>query len=486
MNLFEDEPQTTLSVPPVSVPGASAPLAARMRPRTLDEVAGQSHLLAIGKPLRRAIEQDDLRSAIFFGPPGCGKSTVAGVIASATKAHFENFSAVTGGVADVRKIIEAARERKKANSKSRTLLFVDEIHRFNKAQQDAFLPHVEDGTVILIGATTENPYFAIVAPLLSRARVYPFHPLTDDEIASLIDRTLTDTERGLGGRNLVLKADAREYLIGVSNGDARGTLNALELAAASVVGLVVSDQWSVDSADRSSAAPSGTVPLTTDHCSLTTNPITLAVAEEAVGKRRVQYDKTGDAHYDTVSAFIKSMRGSDPDASVYYLARMLEAGEDPRFIARRLVILASEDVGNADPSALPLAMAAFDATEKIGLPECALSLSQATLYLASAPKSNACTVAIGRAREDVQKAPFNGVPPHLRDAHYGGAKKLGAGVDYRYPHDYADNFVVQEYLPEGLPAGNRRYYEPTENGVEAKIKARLDRLWRGDTENQTP
>ncbi|MBC7805308.1 MAG: replication-associated recombination protein A [Akkermansiaceae bacterium] len=438
-----------------------------MRPRTLDEVAGQSHLLAAGKPLRRAIEQDDLRSAIFYGPPGCGKSTVAGVIAGVTKAHFESFSAVTGGVADVRKIIEAARERKKAGvGKTRTLLFVDEIHRFNKAQQDAFLPHVEDGTIILIGATTENPYFAIVAPLLSRARVYPFQPLTDEEIGSLLDRATADSERGLGGRGLVLEADARDYLIGVSNGDARGTLNALELAA----DLAFSPSPPPSILERGGWGEGVR--------------ITSAIAEEAVGKRRVQYDKTGDAHYDTVSAFIKSIRGSDPDASVYYLARMLEAGEDARFIARRLVILASEDVGNADPSALPLAMAAFDATEKIGLPECALNLSQATLYLASAPKSNACTVAIGRAREEVQKAPFGGVPPHLRDSHYGGAKKLGSGVDYQYPHDFPGSFVPQAYLPEGLPSGGRRYYEPTENGVEAKIKARLERLWGGDEEKR--
>jgi putative ATPase len=474
-----------------------------MRPRTLDEVAGQSHLLAPGKPLRRSIEQDDLRSAIFYGPPGCGKSTVAGVIASATKAHFENFSAVTGGVADVRKIIEAARERKKANPKSRTLLFVDEIHRFNKAQQDAFLPHVEDGTVILIGATTENPYFAIVAPLLSRARVYPFHPLTDEEIASLIDRTMTDAERGLGGRGLVLEPDARDYLVGVSNGDARGTLNALELAADLAASYGGPPAPNSGGAGRSAeeVTPVGKASrlgISSDTRADALAPpelgaggppghITLALAEEAVGKRRVQYDKTGDAHYDTVSAFIKSIRGSDPDASVYYLARMLEAGEDARFIARRLVILASEDVGNADPSALPLAMAAFDATEKIGLPECALNLSQATLYLAAAPKSNACTVAIGRAKEDVQKAPFNGVPPHLRDAHYGGAKKLGSGVNYQYPHDFPGGFVAQAYLPEGLPANGRRYYEPTENGVEAKIKARLERLWgaEGDSDATT-
>jgi putative ATPase len=420
-----------------------APLAARMRPRALDEVAGQQHLLGPGKPLRRAIEQDNLRSALFWGPPGCGKSTVAAVIARTTKAHFENFSAVTGGVADVRKIIDAAKERRKAYDR-RTLLFVDEIHRFNKAQQDAFLPHVEDGTVILIGATTENPYFSVNAPLLSRARLFPFQPLTEEDISTVLDRALADSERGLGGQNVALDADARAYLVGAANGDARTALNALELAA----------NLAVDSR------------------------ISLSVAEEAVGRRAIGYDKEGDAHYDIISAFIKSIRGSDPDAAVYYLARMLEAGEDPRFIARRLVILASEDVGNADPSALPLAVAAFSATESIGLPECALNLSQATLYLAAAPKSNACTIAIGRARDDVRRHPFSGVPKHLRDSHYRGAQALGHGAGYRYPHDFPGGFVEQRYLPEGLPADGRPYYEPTEHGVEAKIKARLERLWR--------
>lgn len=442
MSLFEDN--ETSSAPPENTsidPSADAPLAARMRPRTLDEIAGQQHLLSPGKPLRRAIERDELRSALFWGPPGCGKSTVAAVIARTTRAHFENFSAVTGGVADVRKIIEAAKERRKAYGK-RTLLFVDEIHRFNKAQQDAFLPHVEDGTVVLIGATTENPYFSVNAPLLSRARLFPFQALTEDDIGAVIDRALTDTERGLGRRNLTLQGDARAYLVGSANGDARSVLNGLDLAA-NLVG-------------------EGGV-------------INVSIAEEAVGRRAIGYDREGDVHYDIISAFIKSMRGSDPDAAVYYLARMLEAGEDPRFIARRLVILASEDVGNADPSALPLAMAAFQATEVIGLPECALNLSQATIYLASAPKSNACTIAIGRAQEDVKKHPFPGVPKHLRDSHYKGAKALGHGAGYLYPHDFG-GYVEQEYLPEGLPASGRPYYEPTENGVEAKIKARLGRL----------
>ena len=354
-------------------------------------------------------------------------------------------------MADVRKIIDAARERRKMYG-TRTLLFVDEIHRFNKAQQDAFLPHVEDGTVILIGATTENPFFSVNAPLLSRARLFRFEPLTTDDIGEVIDRALTDAERGLGSRALTLDADARTYLIGAANGDARGSLNALELAAN----------------------------LTDD------SAITLAVAEEAVGRRAIGYDKDGDAHYDIISAFIKSVRGSAPDAAVYYLARMLEAGEDPRFIARRLVILASEDIGNSDPSALPLAVAAFTATEKIGMPECALTLSQTTLYLASAPKSNAATVAIGRATVDVKNAPFAGVPKHLRDSHYKGAKALGHGTDYQYPHDFPGNFTQQQYLPEGLPTGETPYYEPTENGVEAKIKARLERLWGNENTPPSP
>ncbi len=459
MDLFNDAegdaPPSVASTPNTQHPTpSSAPLAARMRPRTLDEIAGQAHLLAPGKPLRRAIERDDLRSAIFFGPPGCGKSTVASVIARTTKAHFEDFSAVTGGVADVRKIIKEAKERKAAYAGKRTLLFVDEIHRFNKAQQDAFLPHVEDGTVILIGATTENPYFAVNAPLLSRARPYPFHALTEEDMEGVLSRALTDGERGLAN-TVTLAPDAHAYLVGTASGDARGLLGALELAA--------------------SLAETGADG---------TRQVTLADAEEAVGKRRIQYDKDGDAHYDITSAFIKSIRGTDPNAAVYYLARMLEAGEDPRFIARRLVILASEDVGCADPLALPLAVAAFQATESIGMPECALNLSHATIYLASAPKSNACTIALGRARDDVQNAAFIGVPPALRDAHYKGAKALGSGANYQYPHDFPGGFVRQQYLPDALPASDKPYYEPTENGVEAKIKARLAKLWQEDEERE--
>ncbi len=450
VDLFDDTP-VAKGAPKVA---EDAPLAARMRPRTLDEVAGQKHLLGPGKPLRRAIERDDLRSALFWGPPGCGKSTVAAVIALTTAAHFENFSAVTGNVAEVRKIIEAAKARRKAYNK-RTLLFVDEIHRFNKAQQDAFLPHVEDGTVVLVGATTENPYFSVNAPLLSRARLFPFQALTPEDIGEVLDRALTDEERGLGGRNITLAPEARAYLLGAAGGDARTSLNMLDLAASLAAG------------------GDGGAPL-----------ITLAIAEEAVGQRAIGYDKEGDAHYDIISAFIKSIRGSDPNAAVYYLARMLEAGEDPRFVARRLVILASEDVGNADPSALPLAVAAFQATQSIGMPECALNLSQATLYLAAAPKSNACTIALGRATGDVQNAPFPGVPKHLRDSHYRGAKALGHGVGYEYPHDHPGGFVHQDYLPEGLPASGKPYYEPTEHGVEAKIKARLIRLWGTDEQDE--
>ncbi len=307
--------------------------------------------------------------------------------------------------------------------------------------------------MILIGATTENPYFSVNAPLLSRARPYPFQALTEEDVVAVLDRALADTERGLGKENIRLEPDAHEHLIGTSNGDARGVLNALELAV-------------------------NLAPVAEDGG----RHITLAIAEEAVGRRSIGYDKDGDAHYDTISAFIKSVRGSDPDAAVYYLARMLEAGEDPRFLARRLVILASEDIGNADPSALPLAVAAFHATELIGLPECAINLSHVTVYLACAPKSNATYVALGRAREDVQNHPFPGVPKHLRDSHYKGAKALGHGKDYQYPHDCPGGFVEQQYLPEGLPADNRRYYEPTENGVEAKIKARLERVWGGPEE----
>ena len=448
------------------------PLAARMRPRTLDDIAGQRHLLAPGKPLRSAIERDTLRSAILFGPPGCGKSTLALVIAGVTKSHFESFSAVTGGVADVRKIIEAARERRKMGKK--TLLFVDEIHRFNKAQQDAFLPHVEDGTVTLIGATKENPYFSVNAPLLSRARVYPLQAISPDEISTLLTCAMADTERGLGGRGLTLAPDALKFLSHASNGDARAALGMLETASDLAPSFAPQPPDPAPQPPGLGEPPPASSPKPGVQGAV---EITLALVEEAIGQRAVLYDKTGDAHYDTISAFIKSMRGSDPDASVYYLARMLEAGEDARFIARRLVIFASEDIGCADPQALPLAVAAFHAAEKIGVPEAALNLAHATIYLASAPKSNACTIALGRAQKDVREADFPGVPLHLRDGHSKGKKALlGAGEGYEYPHDFPGGFIKQAYLPEGLPS-EKPYYEPKESGVEAKIAARLAKLW---------
>jgi putative ATPase len=443
MDLFTEKQPLSGGAPSDALKmNSDAPLAARMRPRSLDELTGQQHLLAVGKSLRQAIERDELRSAIFWGPPGCGKSTLASLIARTTRSHFESFSAVTGGVADVRKLIEVARERRRAYGQ-RTVLFVDEIHRFNKAQQDAFLPHVEEGTIVLIGATTENPYFSVNAPLLSRARLYPFQALGEEDVAALITRALSDGERGLGSRSLSLEPQALGYLAAAASGDARSALGTLELAASLVEG----------------------------------DTITLANAEEAVGRRSIGYDKSGDAHYDMASALIKSIRGSDPDAAIYYLARMLEAGEEPRFLARRLVVLASEDIGCADPSALPLAMAGFQAVESIGLPECALSLAHVTLYLAAAPKSNACTLALGRAQKDVREVPFSGVPKPLRDSHAKGVRALGHGVGYLYPHDYPGGFVSQRYLPEGLPAQGGPYYQPTDNGVEAKIKARLARLW---------
>ena len=445
MDLFDDADSDQVAATVAAAQLADAPLAARMRPAALNEIVGQSHLLGPGRPLRLAIERDQLRSAIFYGPPGCGKSTLASVIARTTSAAFANFSAVTGGVADVRKLIDAAKDLRRIRNK-RTLLFVDEIHRFNRAQQDAFLPHVEDGTIVLIGATTENPYFAVNAPLLSRARVFAFTAITADDIAEVITRALTDTECGLGERGLSISADALTYLSAACNGDARTALGGLETAA--------------------------------DYVEAPATEITLSDVEAALGQRAIGYDKSGDAHYDTISAFIKSIRGSDPDAAVYYLARMLEAGEDPRFIARRLVILASEDIGCADVSSLPLAMAAFQATQTIGMPECALTLSHVTLWLALAPKSNAATKAIGAATSAVKQLDFSGVPKHIRDAHYKGAKALGHGTGYIYPHDVPGGYAVQQYLPDSVLG--HQFYEPTRHGVEAKLADRLAKL-RGET-----
>ncbi len=435
--LFADDSPAVTDDPP-----SDAPLAARMRPRTIDEYAGQSAVVGPGTLLRRAIENDRLTSAIFWGPPGSGKSTLANIIAHTTHAAFENYSAVTSGVADVRKVIERARERRKKIGR-RTILFVDEIHRWNKSQQDALLPHVEDGTVVLIGATTENPYFEVNAPLISRSRIYRFERLSNESIRNLLQRALEDKERGLGELAVDMDEEALNHLVDIAGGDARNALNALETAV-------------------------HLAPVEPDS---QTRRISLNLVEEAAQQRVLAYDKKSDEHYDTISAFIKSVRGSDPDAAVYWLAKMLVAGEDPKFIARRLVILASEDIGNADPMGLVVANAAAQAVMFIGLPEAQLTLSQATIYLSAAAKSNAATVAIGRALEDIKNKGAAPVPVHLRDSHYPGSKRLGHGVGYLYPHDFPGSYVEQEYVSPDARSGP--YYEPTDNGHEARIKARM-------------
>jgi len=422
---------------------ANAPLAARMRPRTLDEVVGQQHIVGSGKLLRRAIEADRVSSILLFGPPGTGKTSLAQVIAASTRSRFERVNAVESSVADLRRIIAAAALRADQGGPS-TLLFIDEIHRFNKAQQDVLLPDVESGRVRLIGATTHNPFFYVNSPLVSRSQVFQLEPLAESDLRRLMDRALEDAERGLGGRGIVLDEDAAAHLATISDGDARKCLSALELAA-----------------------------LTTPADDTGAVHITLAVAEESIQRKAVVYDGDGDAHYDTISAFIKSMRGSDPDAAIYWLAKMIYAGEDPRFIARRVVICASEDVGLADSNALVVATAAAQAVELVGLPEAQLNLAHAVLYIATAPKSNRATMAIGAASSDVREGRTLAVPEHLRDAHYKGAQKLGHGAGYKYSHDYEGGYVPQAYLPEG-----KRYYEPTEHGQEKRIKERLD-YWRG-------
>lgn len=423
---------------------AGAPLAARMRPRTLEEFVGQEHLVGEGTAIRKAIENDQLGSVIFWGPPGCGKSTLARIIAAHTRCHFVEYSAVTSGVAEVRRAIEEARHRRQLHGQ-RTILFVDEIHRFNRAQQDAFLPHVEDGTIILMGATTENPYFAINAPLLSRSRVLRFEPLTEEHLRIIVERALKDEERGLGGLKVRLPDECMSYLLRIANGDARVALNVLESATALAEPDAQGERL-----------------------------ITMEMLEQVVQQRAARYDREGDEHYDTISAFIKSVRGSDPDAALHYLARMIRAGEDPRFIARRLVILASEDIGNADPHALLIAVAAMEAVQFIGMPEAQITLAQATTYLACAPKSNASYMALNKALHDLETQPLAPVPLHLRDASYPGAQQLGHGRDYLYPHSYPGHWVAQRYLPEGN--WNLPYYEPSDNGTERKIKERLNRL----------
>jgi len=421
------------------------PLAARMRPQTLDEFVGQEHFIGEGKILRRLIKADRLGSVIFYGPPGTGKTTLARILANETKSVFQQISAVTSGVKELREIIDGA-SRRLLTSGQKTVLFIDEIHRFNRAQQDVLLPHIEEGGLVLVGATTENPFFSMTSALVSRSRVFEFMPLTAEHIKSLVLRALRDKERGLGHYEVTIEDDALEFLAQASEGDARRALSALEVA--------------VLSADK--------FPLR----------LTRQLVEDSLQRKAVIYDRQGDAHYDTISAFIKSIRGGDPDAAVYWLAKMLEAGEDVRFIARRLMILASEDIGNADPAALPLTVAAAHACEMIGLPECRLNLAQAAIYLACAPKSNAVIMAIDEALKDIRDGRVLPVPIHLRDAHYPGAKRLGHGNGYVYSHDAPDAVAEQDYL--GV---EKRYYKPTDRGFEKELTARLEgirqRLERG-------
>ncbi|MDA8353420.1 MAG: AAA family ATPase [Firmicutes bacterium] len=415
-----------------------APLAARMRPRTLDEMVGQSHILGPGKLLRRSIEADQLSSIILYGPPGTGKTTLAKVIANTSQAHFEQLNAVTAGVGDIRRLTQEAKERLGMYSQ-RTLLFIDEIHRFNKSQQDALLPYVEDGTIILIGATTENPSFEVNSALLSRSRIFQLQPLSEAELKELADRALTDEERGLGHYRAQAEEEAIQHMVRVASGDARNLLNALELAVT-------------------------TTPPGEDGIRL----ITLEVAEESIQQKMVRYDKGGDQHYDTISAFIKSMRGSDADAALYYLAKMIHAGEDPRFIARRVFIHAAEDVGMADPRALTIAAAAAQAVEHIGLPEAQIPLAEAVIYIATAPKSNAVVRGINEAMEAVKKESRGDVPAHLRDTHFRGAKDQGRGQGYLYPHHFPRGYVQQQYLPD--EHRGKTFYHPTDIGYEKKLK----------------
>lgn len=421
------------------------PLASRMRPQHIDEVIGQEHIIGKGKLLRRAIEADQLTPMIFFGPPGTGKTTLAKVIANTTKSHFEQINAVTSGVADIRRLSSEAKERLNFYE-MKTVLFIDEIHRFNKSQQDALLPFVEDGIVVLIGATTESPMFEINSALLSRSRIFRLEPLTHDHIRLILQRALEDQERGLGGQPMELTEEALKHIINVANGDARNALNALELAA-----------------------------LTTLPNAQGKIVITQEVAEESIQKRVVTYDKNGDQHYDVISAFIKSMRGSDPDAALYWLARMIYAGEDPRFIARRLYVHAAEDVGMADPRALQMAHAAAYAVDFLGMPEARIPLAEATIYIATSPKSNTAITGIDQALATVEKEQSGQVPLHLRDSHYKGAKELGHGIGYKYPHNDESGYVKQQYLPDHLTG--REFYKPTEHGYERTIKERLN-YWK--------
>jgi putative ATPase len=425
---------------------ASQPLAARMRPRNLDEFAGQKHILAPGQLLRRAIEADRVQSVIFYGPPGTGKTSLAQIIARQTRSKFERLSGVESNVADMRRVLASAANRQENTGQS-TILFIDEIHRFNKAQQDVLLPDVESGVVRLIGATTHNPFFFVNSPLVSRSQIFELQPLTEEDSLELLRRALTDAERGLGHIQIQADEDALRHLAKVADGDARKALNSLEIAA-----------------------------LTTPPGGDGVIHIDLAVAEQCIQKKAVVYDADGDAHYDTISAFIKSMRGGDVDAALYWLAKMIHAGEDPRFITRRILICAAEDVGLADPMALILSSAAHQAAEFVGWPEARIPIAEATIYIATANKSNSAMLAIDAALADVRSGRTIAVPQSLRDAHYASAKRLGHGEDYKYAHDFPDHFVPQDYL-----GAARRYYEATEQGAEKKIKERLEK-WRAQIE----
>ena len=425
-----------------------APLASRMRPATLDEVVGQSHIIGRDKLLYRAIAADQLRSVIFYGPPGTGKTTLAKVIANTTKGAFRQINATSAGKKDMEEAVADAK-RLLATEGRRTVLFIDEIHRFNKSQQDYLLPFVEDGTVILVGATTENPYFEVNGALISRSIIFELVPLTKEDITGLLRRAMSDSERGLGLYNAEITDEAVSFIADVANGDARKALNALELG-------VLTTTPGADGVIR----------------------IDLSVAQECIQKRAIRYDKTGDNHYDTISAFIKSMRGSDPDAAIYYLARMLYAGEEVTFVARRIMICAAEDVGNADPQALQVAVAASLAAERIGMPEAQIILSQAAAYVACAPKSNAAVEAIGKAMETVRNEKTPAVPPHLQDAHYGGAGKLGRGIGYEYAHLFPNHFSRQQYLPDEYVGTT--FYEPGDLGYEKHMKEWLAFLRNGE------
>ena len=435
MDLFDYMRETTKE--------KESPLASRLRPTTLDEVVGQQHIIGKDKLLYRAIKADKLSSVIFYGPPGTGKTTLAKVIANTTSAEFTQINATVAGKKDMEEVVNKAKELKGMYQK-RTILFIDEIHRFNKGQQDYLLPFVEDGTIILIGATTENPYFEVNGALLSRSSVFELRPLSQEEVETLILRAVQDEKKGMGSYHAVIEEDALHFLADLAGGDARSALNAVELGI-----------------------------LTTPRSEDGMIHITLDVASECIQKRVVRYDKTGDNHYDTISAFIKSMRGSDPDAAVYYLAKMLYAGEDIKFIARRIMICASEDVGNADPMALNVAVSAAQAVERIGMPEAQIILSQAVLYVATAPKSNSACNAVFAAMDNVKKYKTT-VPVHLQDAHYRGSAKLGHGIGYKYAHDYPNHYVKQQYLPDEIK--DAVFYEASDNGYEQTIKAHMKRI----------